>query len=355
MKKGALFLLVILLVSSFAKEVPTLPIPQEVEEIQGVENVESTRDVFRLIGGILWGAFRRQNSIESCVNDSVSLIQNVNAALGMFKQDTNSGVRQGLVYVGNALELIPNAIRNCKDVGGIIQTITNAVARFKNPMLLVVNAGRNILWHHVDIIGDVRLIIRSLEANPRDYFNVGVGIGGIIEVVFIRNPRFEGDITEKPLQNDGSDFLKGFAHGVSPNTYNDVKTCIDDVSPATWNRIENDIKGLSWKHVKQSIENINDIGKVFEGVLKDCKSSSAAVQHLISQLSHAFDASNFIDAALEIVKHPIKFEEKINRTTKDFKNHKYYAGGDEIRDFVGDVLKLKEEEAIVKTLLKELL
>ena len=51
----------------------------------------------------------------------------------------------------------------------------------------------------------------------------------------------------------GLDFLKGFAHGLSPNHYAEMQQCIHDISPETFKRIENNIKKLNWKHIKQSV------------------------------------------------------------------------------------------------------
>ena len=113
------------------------------------------------------------------------------------------------------------------------------------------------------------------------------------------------------LDNPGVDFLDGFAHGINPTCYDDVKQCIQDISPETIKRIKEDIEDLDWKHIERSCKDIEDIVQIFKNVLDDCKSSKEDVQELLKKLTHALDVGNFIDAALDIITNPLKFARMI--------------------------------------------
>lgn len=341
MKYIVLFLLAIILANAYGETAQTVPIPIPNRHL---EDDNGLKEAAQIVGGIIYGALKSYNSIEECFNDSKNILQDFTNAYISLKAESVRGVEDGLVHIGRALLKVPDAIGHCKDVAGIINTLKNAAVKFSNPTLLTVTVGKNIVWHSVSIFKQVRSAIEAYK--HQNWFSFGVNIGSIIDMVFLKNKFYREN-----LGSSGSEFIHGFAHGVSPSTYTDVSKCIHDVSPTVWKRLENDIKDLNWKHIERSIKDIEDIGKVFVGVLKDCKSGSAKVAQLLSKLSTAFTARHFIEAALKIVTNPLKFAQKIERTQKDFKNHKYYAAGDEIGDFVGGVLHLKAES--VEEMLKE--
>ena len=69
-----------------------------------------------------------------------------------------------------------------------------------------------------------------------------------------RVPNFKlTELVEVIPNSAGLDFLKGFAHGLSPSHYAEMEQCIHDISPETFKRIENNIKKLDWKKIRQSV------------------------------------------------------------------------------------------------------
>ena len=61
------------------------------------------------------------------------------------------------------------------------------------------------------------------------------------------------ELIEVTPNSGGLDFLKGFAHGLSPTHYAEMEQCIHDISPETFKRIEDNIHKLNWKHIRQSV------------------------------------------------------------------------------------------------------
>lgn len=340
MKYIAIFLLALLFVSSYAKEgeVFKIPIPRELKNDNGY------KEAAQIVGGIIFGALKSYNNIDGCFNDATGIFQDFTNAYISLKAENARGVEDGLIHIGRALLKIPNAVSSCKDIAGVITTLRNAAVKFSNPTLLVVTVGKNIIWHSVSIFKQVRGAVEYYR--QQNWFQFGVNIGAIIDMVFLKNENYK-----EGLGSSGSEFLNGFAHGVSPDAYADVSKCIKDVSPITWNRIEKDIKDISWHHVERSVKDIEDIGKIFVSMLKDCKSGSVKVKNLITKLSEAFSAGGFIRAALAILKNPLDFVKRANAIVNDFKGHKYFAAGDETGSFVGKVLNLRAISVV--ELLKE--
>jgi hypothetical protein len=297
------------------------------------------KEAVEIIGGILIGSFEESSSIKTCFDDAQSMFYDFQNAYTQLKRGKHANVEDGIVHIGRALLKFPNAMKDCKFTTDIITKIESLSVRFSNPTLLVVTVGKNILWHSVSIYKEVRAMISAYE--DEKWFNFGLEIGRIVDLVFLRNPFYKQNEVERNLGNTGTEFLDGFAHGVSPGTYSDVVQCIHEVSSDTFSRIKKDVKDINWKHLERSIKDIQDIGEIFVGILKDCKTGSKSVQALALKLGEAFTTAGFIKAAIKIAGHPMKFEKMVSKIHSDFKKNHYFAAGEDIGEFVGVALSIR--------------
>ena len=153
--------------------------------------------------------------------------------------------------------------------------------------------------------------------------------------------------------NDGTDFLKGFANGISPTCYDALANCFDNISQDTLNRITNDINKLSIKDIDGTLNAIQDIAEVFLATIIACKATSQPVQDLIAKLSEAFEKNLFISAAKVILKNPIKFAKLVGDTINDFRKHNMFGAGQDLGTFVGQVLgtRITPVESFVEQML----
>lgn len=341
MKIISLLLLALLTTFTYSQEISMVPAPADV--IRSPQD-NGVTEVLEVLGGILVGAFKSTYTVEECYNDSVEIFSDFrNAYIGL-KEQTFDGVETGLVHIGRALLKMPDAMKDCKDLGAIITQIRKMAVTFSNPTVLTVTVGKNIIWHSVSIYREVKTAIGAYQHD--EWFSFGVSIGSIMEMVILKNPKFVQNVN-----SDGTEFLMGFAHGVDPAAYTDLSQCIHTVSKDNVEKIKNYIKGLSWKHLKRSVENIEKIAKIFLSTVKSCKSGSKEVEKLIGKLTHVFNAGTFVKAALKIISNPLKFAKMVEHIHKDMKKHKYFAAGDETGKFVGKVLGLRAFH--VEELLKE--
>lgn len=328
MKLIAIVLLALVVAGAYGEAVPTLAVPNTIKEDNGI------KEAIEIVGGVIVGAFAAHSSIKDCFDDTKGIFQDFQNAYYNLRSDGQSNIENGLINIGRALLKVPDAIEHCKFAGDIVKKIRSVAIKFSNPTVLVVTVGKNILWHSISIYKEVKSAIASYD--HQEWFSFGMSIGVIADMVFLKNPRFRDN-----LESSGSEFMHGFAHGVSPSTYDDVAKCIDDVSPATWDRLKKDIDDLDWKHIDRSVNDIQDIGKIFVGILQDCKGGSAKVAELAAKLASAFTTGGFIKAAIKIITNPFWFEKKVEQIHKDFKANHFYAAGEDVGDFVGTALSLK--------------
>lgn len=339
MKVIAILLLCMLALSAVARNVPNVP---EFDPETG--DVAATKEVLQVVGGILAGTFSYHLGIDQCFNSAKDIFVNFRTAIGHLRTESHTNVKNGLVELGKALLEIPDGIKNCKELGNIPIKLRALAVQFANPTLLVVNVGKNILWHSRTIYKEIKAAIGHYD--NKQWFSMGYNIGIIADVVFLR-------IEEKytKLQNDGVDFLDGFAHGLNPTYYEDTKECINNVSGETFERIKNDLSKLDWKNPAKSVEAIQDIVEVFKAIITTCQTTSKDFEEFIQRFTNAFNPLTFVEAALKIITNPTKFYKMIKEIQSDVKNKQWYNAGDVTGDFVGEVLKLRVSQ--VETMLKK--
>ena len=116
------------------------------------------------------------------------------------------------------------------------------------------------------------------------------------------------------------------------------------ISKETFDKIQENIKKLDWKKVKQSVEAIAEIAKIFLKVIQDCHSTSQAVADLIEKLASALSGFGFIEAAIRIITNPLKFYELIERIISGFKGKKFNDAGEAMGEFVGSVIGIRSHQ-----------
>lgn len=79
------------------------------------------KNALEVVAGILVGAFNSHTSIKACYEDSMSIFDNFRNAYIALRQGSQSGVFDGLIHIGKALQKMPDAFKNCKDLGTVVQ------------------------------------------------------------------------------------------------------------------------------------------------------------------------------------------------------------------------------------------
>eukprot|EP00345_Euplotes_harpa_P017291 CAMPEP_0168334650 /NCGR_PEP_ID=MMETSP0213-20121227/10408_1 /TAXON_ID=151035 /ORGANISM="Euplotes harpa, Strain FSP1.4" /LENGTH=203 /DNA_ID=CAMNT_0008339363 /DNA_START=1 /DNA_END=612 /DNA_ORIENTATION=+ len=150
------------------------------------------------------------------------------------------------------------------------------------------------------------------------------------------------EISLDDMPNSASlDFLNGFAHGLDPKAYNDILKCVHDIGPDSWNRVMTDVHNLSKIHVKQTVQAIEDMAKVFISVVKDCKSAVSDVTRDIGILSRDVNAGVFAEHAMKFLIEPWKLVQVVDHIVVGFSKKNYFEAGDGTGEFVGVILGLR--------------
>ena len=335
MKFIGILLVCLLATSAYSQQLNSLAVNNSEEN--------DAKEAIQVVSGFLIGAFGSYTSIETCFDDSKSILDGFKKSIRSFKDDDFISVVDGLKTLGLTLVKIPSAVKSCRSMQMIAIKIAGLAMYFAHPSLLVVKAGHNIIWHSVSIGEE---IIAAIEAHDRgDYFTLGKEIGYIVDNVLLSTYKYKEN-----LNNDGTEFFEGFTHGIDPALYEDTKQCVDDLDQETIDKIKADLKDISWKHIDRSVKDIEDLAKIFKGIIKDCEAPSEEAEAFFKQFVKALETTNFLEAALKILKNPLKFIRMVEHIEKDLNKDDYFDAGDIIGDFVAEVLKLHNQRKVSELL-----
>jgi len=92
-----------------------------------------------------------------------------------FKKDTASGIADGLVALGHALEDAGSAARDCASIKSDWATITSWASNFTNPLSFAIHVGTDILVNGVTIYNDINGAIAAWESQQYETFGEDVG------------------------------------------------------------------------------------------------------------------------------------------------------------------------------------
>ena len=289
-----------------------------------------------IVGGVFVGAFASYTSIKSCFDDTKGIFTDFKNSFSALKTGTQDSVTDGMIHIGRAMLKIPDAVKDCKDVGNIVNKIKALATKFSNPSLLVVIVGKNILWHSISIYQEVNQAIDHFQKEK--WFNFGVSVGVIIDLVFLQMEKNRQHI----LKTSGSEFMQGFSYGASPFAYMELEECLGDLENDVLERISVDIADLDLDNIEQSIADIRDMTTEFAEVIKDCDTDNEEVKILEEKISKALESDHFVKIAMKIIKSPEDFGKIIEEIDDTFEKYHFFATGNVIGDFVSKVINAKE-------------
>lgn len=141
-----------------------------------------------VIKGILEGSFGAVGEeVVECIDDGALIFEDIEHAIQDFEQAVVSKDKAMLVealqYIGEALKLMPEEIKDCKGVEAFVEDLIKIAEEFSNPAALIIDIGEKIIWHGVSIYKDVNGAVNDFRADK--YEEAGIDIGDIIKIVFL--------------------------------------------------------------------------------------------------------------------------------------------------------------------------
>lgn len=149
----------------------------QVSALRGESKSADLTEAVDITRGILMGAIQAEglDNIESCINDTVQIIDNVEVAIDDFKKNTASATLDGLEHLAHALIGIKDEIHDCEGVTADWAKLEAMAAIFASPASFAYHVGKDLIVNGVQIYHDVSDSVTQFDAKSYEPFGEDIG------------------------------------------------------------------------------------------------------------------------------------------------------------------------------------
>jgi len=137
----------------------------------------SASQVVQIIDGVLKGALQAENQTDllSCLGDTERVVEELNSAYHDFKKETASGIADGLMELGHAIQDVETAVSDCASIATEWATIVEWSHNFSDPWSLAIHVGTDILVNGSQIYSDITGAVSAWDSQEYETFGEDVG------------------------------------------------------------------------------------------------------------------------------------------------------------------------------------
>lgn len=161
-------------------------------------------EVGEIVGGVIYGIIQEQyGNLDQCITDVEDIAKDVETAVADFKEESFSGIKDGIAEIGAVVKLVPQAVAQCKEVTGDLTNLVKMAEVFEHPLSLVYHVAKNLIVNGVDVFGKISTGINYYHSG--DYFHFGQQMGEALDEVVLKSKS-----TKQQMDFDTYSFLEGF-------------------------------------------------------------------------------------------------------------------------------------------------
>jgi cathepsin B len=150
-----------------------------------VEVQDTKSDILNFVEGLLAGIGSAQafDQVKACVTDSEDVIGDIASAVADIESKDPSRVKSGIQLIGQAAQIIPDAVQECKAGLVDLKTLLKMVESFKSPISFLYYIGKSLLINHVEVLNEVGQAVAGYEAG--NFTQLGYWVGAAMDTVIL--------------------------------------------------------------------------------------------------------------------------------------------------------------------------
>ena len=150
----------------------------------------SISPIFQILEGVLKGILSdaKLSNIRNCLKDLSQDAIDIDYAVKDFEKDTVKSVAEGLKMIGEALESLPAAMKNCEEAVADAKNLIKMIEAFKSPISFVFHVGKDLIVNGVQIFEEIEAAVKDYK--NKDYLDFGINIGKALDKIFVGNKEF---------------------------------------------------------------------------------------------------------------------------------------------------------------------
>jgi cathepsin B len=164
-----------------------------------VSTVDSKEEVVAFTKGFLAGIAADSvfDELKACISESKTFFTQISTAIADIRSKDAARVKDGIILLGQAVQLIPQAARDCQAAQYEVAKLVKLATAFTNPQSFIYFVGKSLLINHIEVIHEVTNAVDAFE--HKDYYNLGYWVGKAMDTIFLG--------FDQPLRQGLVDFL----------------------------------------------------------------------------------------------------------------------------------------------------
>lgn len=159
-------------------------------------NLNSNEDILNFAKGFLVGLGEDPifNDIKSCLADSQTFYKQISQAIADIQTRNPEKVKEGIKLLGQAVQVIPQAAKDCQAAESEIQKLIKLADAFTNPRSFIYAVGKSLLINRVEVFNEISQVVAAYTHH--DFYQLGYWVGKAMDTIFLglKQPLRQGNV-----------------------------------------------------------------------------------------------------------------------------------------------------------------
>jgi len=122
-------------------------------------------------------------NIKSCLSESTTFYRDISQGIADIQTKNPEKVKEGIKLIGQAVQVIPQAAKDCRAAEVKIKKLIKLATAFTNPASFLYSVGKSLLINRVEVYNEVTQAISAY--NHHDFQQLGYWVGKAMDTIFL--------------------------------------------------------------------------------------------------------------------------------------------------------------------------
>ena len=148
-------------------------------------NLNSREDVLAFTKGFLTalGEDPVFENIKSCLSESSTFYKDLSTGIADIQTKNPEKVKEGIKLIGQAVQIIPQAAKDCQAAEADIQKLIKLATAFTNPRSFIYTVAKSLLINRVEVFNEVSQAVAAFQHH--DFTQLGYWVGKAMDTIFL--------------------------------------------------------------------------------------------------------------------------------------------------------------------------
>lgn len=301
-------------------------------------------DVVQFLQGVIEGAGVEANitDIVPCINDATSVSSNLAQAITDFSENNEESIKEGLRLLGQAIEVLPDAITACQATVTEAERLYQMLKAFTSPTSFAWHVAKDLIVNGVQIYDDINGAIKAYS--QQNYQLLGYDSGHALAEILIG----AGSTTEVRTPNtylltaaDVEKIFLGVIEGAGAEANaTDIAPCIKDAASIS-GLLAAAIQDFAQKDEADVKAGLKLLGEAIESLpdaMTECQAAVPEAERIYQMIANFKSPSSFVwHVAEDLIVNGVQIYKDINAAQQAYQSLAWESFGYDVGHALAEV------------------